>query len=461
MNISAAGYEVPISGMSRKRLREIQGELTVRPEVTVEYAKPKPFKIFRTTTDKLIVPRAWGIDTFGAAPYSGRRGKSIDVAMAPDFKLDSKRHQPEAVQAILDRLQGECAGGLLSLHTGAGKTVIATYLIAQLRLKTLILVHKTFLVNQWQERLQTFIPGVRIGRIQGQLCDADCDVCIATIQSVAQKDYDTAFDDFGLLFIDECHVICTRVFSKALEKAQMRYMIGLSATVNRKDKLERVIQYHLGDVIFNAERKHMTAAVNLIYSDVSNVREITNKKTQKVDRVAMVTELVQDAKRTALITDEIVRCAKNGRKTLILSERRQHLSDIQEVLAARGITDCGMYIGGMNQAQLDESAECQIILGSYSMASTGLDIKDMSCLVLASPLTDITQACGRILRNETTHSKLIIDIVDRVSVFIGQMRRRVSLYHKQGFSVRGESKEDTMRQTTITEAPRHLAIVDE
>ena len=460
MIISSAGYEVPTSGISSKRLREIQGELTVRPELTIEYAKPKPFKIFRAVQDRLIVPRAWGIETFGTAPYSLRQGKSIDVKMVPGFKLDSKRHQPKAVQAILGRLQGECAGGLLSLHTGAGKTVIATYLIAQLQLKTLILVHKTFLLNQWQERLQSFLPGVRIGRIQGQTCEVDCDVCIATIQSVAQKDYGTAFDDFGLLFIDECHVICTRVFSKALEKAQMRYMIGLSATVNRKDKLERVIQYHLGNIIFSAERRHMTASVNLVYSDVRNVGEIINKKTKKVDRVAMVTELVQDEKRTALITDEIVQCAKSGRKTLILSERRQHLRDIQEMLAKRGITDCGMYIGGMNQTQLDESAECQIILGSYSMASTGLDIKDMSCLVLASPLTDVTQACGRILRNETTHSKLIIDIVDRVSVFLRQMRRRVALYHKQSFSVRGEGNEDTMRQTLINDTPRQLAIVD-
>ena len=461
MNISSNGYEVPVSGISKKRLREIQNELTVRPEVTIEYAKPKPFKIFRLTPDRVIVPRAWGVETFGAASYSGRSGNSIDVRMAPGFTLDTKRHQPEAVQAILNRLKGDCAGGLLSLHTGAGKTVIATYLIAQMRLKTLILVHKTFLVNQWQERLQTFIPGVRIGRIQGQTCDVDCDVCIATIQSVAQKNYGDAFDDFGLLFIDECHVICTRVFSKALEKAQMRYMIGLSATVNRKDKLERVIQYHLGNVIFAAERKHMTACVHLVYSDVSNVREIVNRKTQKVDRVAMVTELVQDAKRTALITDEIVRYAKSGRKLLVLSERRQHLNDIQEMLAIRYITDSGMYIGGMSQAQLDESAERQIILGSYSMASTGLDIKDMSCLILASPLTDITQACGRILRNETSHSKLIIDIVDRVSVFLGQMRRRVALYHKQSFNVRGESNEDIMRQTLINETPRQLAIVDE
>lgn len=461
-SVSSDGYCIPVSSLSPKRLREIQAELTVRPQVTIEYAKPKPFKIYKVLSGCVVVPRAWGTMKFGLAPYVGRKGASIDVAMAHGFQLDPSRHQPEAVAAILRQLRGSYAGGLLSLHTGAGKTVIATYLIAQMRLKTLVLVHKTFLLNQWQERLQTFLPGARIGRIQGHVCDVDCDVCIATIQSVALKDYGNAFDDFGLVFVDECHVICTRVFCRALEKAQARYMVGLSATVHRKDKLERVIQNHLGDVIFSAERQNMTAAVRLVYSDVSNFREIFNAKTQKVDRVAMVSELVQCEKRNLLIVSEIARYADIGRKLLVLSERRQHLLTLQSLLLRDGYSDTGLYIGGMSQAQLDEASHCQIILGSYSMASTGLDIKDMSCLVLASPLTDITQACGRILRNTTVHSKVIVDVVDRISVFLGQMRRRVSLYHKQAFDVCSDVENDKLRQTSLHESrvPRQLAIME-
>ena len=87
----------------------------------------------------------------------------------------------------------------------------------------------------------------------------------------------------------------------------------------------------------SAERKHMTATVNLVYADVSRVREIVNRKTQKVDRVAMVTALVQDQRRNALVVDEVARCARSGRKILVLSERRQHLSDIQDMLATRGV----------------------------------------------------------------------------------------------------------------------------
>ena len=344
--------------------------------------------------------------------------------------------------------------------------MIACAVIQRLRVKTLVLVHKSFLLEQWVDRLTSFLPGVRIGRIQGTHVDVDCDVAIGMIQSIAIKEEgtygDEIFESFGLLIVDECHVVCTKVFSKALERAQTKYMIGLSATINRKDKLEKVIEYHLGDVIFSAERQHMTAQVRLVYADPSNIRELTNPKTQKPDRVGMVTNLVNDQDRNILIVQEILAAVAQGRKTLILSERRQHLADLEARLHQMGCTDTGMYIGGMPQEQLKLSEDRTVILGSFSMASTGLDIKDLSCLVLASPLTDVTQACGRILRNATPQYKLIIDIVDRASVFIGQMRRRVASYHKQNFTVRGDEVEDTLRQTQInqTRPITHLAIVE-
>lgn len=457
--ISSEGYVLPLNQIGRKRTREVQQALTIRPVLTVEFAKPKPFKIYRMHEDTIIVPRHWGVKEFGPASYNGASGDRINVAMKEGFRLDETRHQPQAVDAIMNCLTGHCAGGLLSLHTGAGKTVIATCIVSRLKLKTLVLVHKTFLLNQWRERLQTFLPGARIGHIQGKVCETDCDVCIATIQSIALKDYGDIFRTFGLTIIDECHVVCTRVFSKALEKAQTRFMLGLSATLNRKDKLECVIQHFLGDVIFSAERQNMSATVRLVYSDAENIEEIINKKTQKVDRVAMVTALVACGCRNALIINELCRCVAEGRKILVLSERRQHLAELSRLLCNTAGEDvAGLYVGGMNQAELDTSATKQVILGSYSMASTGLDIKDMDCLLLASPLTDITQACGRILRNQTSNYKLIIDIVDRKSVFLGQMRRRVTSYHRQGFAVRGGAHEDTMKQSLISD---QLMIQDE
>ena len=464
--VDRAGYHLSTSGLPKKRVREIVTDLTVRPQQVVEYAKPRPFKIHRAGAETLLVPRAWGHKHFGQATYRGREGEPINLSMAPGFKLDPARHQPEAVDAILQRLRGPYSGGLLSLFTGAGKTVIACAIIQRMRVKALVLVHKSCLLEQWTERLNDYLPGVRIGRIQGARVDTDCDVAIGMIQSIAIKEEgtygDDVFDSFGLLIVDECHVVCTKVFSKALERAQTKWMIGLSATIQRKDKLEKVIEYHLGDVIFSAERKHMTAQVRLVYADASNIRELINPKTQKPDRVAMVTALVNDESRNRVVAKEILSAVAEGRKILVLSERRQHLADIESVLHEMGCTDTGMYIGGMSQEQLKHSEARQVIFGSFSMASTGLDIKDLSCLVLASPLTDITQACGRILRNVTPQAKLIIDIVDRASVFIGQMRRRVALYHKQNFTVRGDEAEDTLRQTKINTNPslNHLAIVD-
>lgn len=437
MHIGTRGYYVPLAALSAVELRQIQRELTVRPILTVEFQKPKAFPVYEMAPPYLIVPRAWGIRRFGDAPYHGRMGVPATVDRAPSFQLDASRSQPDAVRAVLDALVPPHAGGLLCLYTGAGKTVIANWIISELRTKTLIVVHKTFLLAQWRERLAQFLPRARVTEVQGPRVDVGGDVVIGMLQSLSMKEYpDDTFDDFGLVIFDECHLINTRVFQKAIKCVTTRYMLGLTATPERKDRLERVMQWHLGECLFTAQRVNMTATVELVYAEQGAREEIVNPRTRKPDRVAMVTEMVACERRNAHISDVVCRAAVSGRKTLVLSERRAHLAELRQRLAdALGEESVGLYVGGMTEASLRESERCRVILGSYSMASTGLDIPGMSALVLATPLTDVRQASGRILRNVTQHDKRIYDVVDRYSLFVGQMRRRIRDYHAQGFTV--------------------------
>ena len=138
--------------------------------------------------------------------------------------------------------------------------------------------------------------------------------------------------------------------------------------------------------------------------------------------------------RNELIADVVAAECVKGAKILVMSERRAHLDRITELLSERGL-DSGQYVGGMSKEDLKDSEGKAIILGTYSMASTGLDIKDLTTLILATPRTDVVQACGRVVRNKTKKEKKIIDIVDRYSCFIGQMRRRVISYHKLNYNV--------------------------
>ena len=130
------------------------------------------------------------------------------------------------------------------------------HLVSRLKKKTLVIVHKEFLLNQWVERIQQFLPKARVGRIQGQIIDIeDKDIVIGMLQSLSMKEYPSSvFDSFGFTIIDEVHHISSQTFSNALFKIVTKYMLGLSATMNRKDGTTRVFKMFLGDVIFKGKR---------------------------------------------------------------------------------------------------------------------------------------------------------------------------------------------------------------
>ena len=156
-------------------------------------------------------------------------------------------------------------GGVLSLDCGMGKTVVAIKMISKLQLKTLIIVHKDFLANQWLERLSMFLPNVSVGRIQGQVVDIDGkDVVIAMLQSMSMKHYDVGiFEDFKHVVVDECHHIAAKVFSRAMMKVKNSFKLGLSATPDRADGLTRVLNWFLGDIVLSLRNKN---------EDVTNVK---------------------------------------------------------------------------------------------------------------------------------------------------------------------------------------------
>jgi superfamily II DNA or RNA helicase len=118
--------------------------------------------------------------------------------------------------------------------------------------KTLVIVHKEFLLNQWIERIHQFLPTARVGKIQGSTVDVDNkDIVIGMLQSLSMKDYPAdTFTSFGLMVIDEVHHISSEVFSCALFKVVTKYTMGLSATMNRKDGTTKVFKMFLGDVVY-------------------------------------------------------------------------------------------------------------------------------------------------------------------------------------------------------------------
>ena len=440
---------------TREQFERVKGELRFRPDVKVEYGFPKKsFNVFTVNEDNSVtVPRGWGIKHIGKAESRFTEGGDIgeNVRMLEEFKLDETRSQDKAIEAVLDVLNTpvERGGqmGLISLPCGGGKTVLFIYILVRLiRKRCVIVVHTNQLADQWEERFRFFCPEIRIGRVQGQTKKVkDCDVVICMLQTLSMKDdlESCLFDDFSVMAIDECHLVCTETFSKLLTRWGTQILFGLSATPSRKDKLENVLFAHLGGIVYSGTREKVPVRVVIEYPDVSECKELMNPRTKKPDHVAMITALVEDEKRTHLIARKAIENMSS--KVLILSERRGHLERIGYHICEINPSyenEIGMYRGKMKPEELKESEQKSIILGTYSIASVGLDIKGLNTLILATPRSDVVQASGRIQRDlSPLFGKKIVDFYDKFSVFTGQYAKRLQYYKKSEFEIAGMKRQ--------------------
>jgi len=441
MSLGRSGVVLAKSELGRSELDCMRRELTVRPIATgnpfSEFGQS--FRVYHETKHDLCIPRhyysrdySWTGGTPAACPLLVFTGR-----------LKSETRQPEAAKACAKAFQ-ERGGGILSLPTGFGKTTVGLYVACQLGLKTLVVAHKEFLIDQWIERIRSFVPTARIGRVQQDTCDtADKDIVVAMMQSVCSKDYGPhAFDDFGLLIIDEVHHISAPTFCRTMYRACCPYVLGLSATPERKDGLTRVIEWFVGPVFFKIERKaqqHVRVKV-IKYTCGDYARPPPQTRSGTLNLPELISQVCMDPVRNRMVLSAIDKCVAQGRKTIVLSDRRNHCMDLLAELQTRGI-DAALYIGGMKQEARKESEKSAVIIATYSQANEGLDIPSLNALVMATPKSDVVQAVGRILREASgqasDHAPLVIDFLDDYGIFYAQFAKRRKYYTSVGFDVLG------------------------
>ena len=174
----------------------------------------------------------------------------------------------------------------------------------KMKVKTVVLVHKQFLLNQWEERIGMFLPEARIGKVQGKIRDVENkDIILAMLQTVAMKDCSDLFEGCGQLIVDECHHIAAKVFCGALFKIPVKFTLGLSATPDRKDGLEYVIHWFLGPTVLTMENVSENNVDVIIHDfDMDYPDEVYNKMG-KLALPTMITQLSAMDERNHKIVD--------------------------------------------------------------------------------------------------------------------------------------------------------------
>jgi superfamily II DNA or RNA helicase len=314
--------------------------------------------------------------------------------------------QPEAVLTTLNHLQSrKAAGGIIQAPTGSGKTIISLAMIKELRLKTIVLVHRQFLANQWKDRINQFLPDAKVGFIGGAKWKVEgCHIVIALIETLASWAKNNTVrselsTEFGLVILDEQHRAGAPGWSQAIPLLHASKRIGISARPKRSDGLENAFLYHTGPVIFKGSVLRLTPKIRRVWTDfkINNERINPNFMSKELavrfmtKNVGYNTQVVNQIKQ-ALIAD---------RKILVYSHSLDHLKKMKEELDS-GWTGKPMvsayFVGGMKEAELNESAKANVIFATFQMAVDSLDIPPLDTVVLATPIRNPEQCVGRILR---------------------------------------------------------------
>lgn len=359
-----------------------------------------------------------------------------------ELQADLRQEQQQCLESVTGRLKSEHKGlgGVIRAVPGWGKTVCGLAIAAHYDLPTVVLVHRGFLLDQWEERISQFLPWARVGRAQQEVCTyRGASIVLGMVHSVAAGGYPQEFYDWpGLLIVDECHRMGARTWSPAAGMFSSRYRIGITATPRRKDKAENAFYYHIGPILFAAKEQRLQPKIRRVWTPFK-LYKTERFNPNLAPRTLIIKFLLGSKLRNREIALQLVQAVKAGRKCLLVSEQLNHLSKLEEMFFEEWVPEegessvgIGYYVGGMSKADLAESAKAQIIFATIQYSAEGLDIPQLDTLFLASPVSDVEQVVGRILRPYPgKKDPIVVDFRDdHVSQFKKQGEKRDAYYDK-------------------------------
>jgi superfamily II DNA or RNA helicase len=333
--------------------------------------------------------------------------------------------------------------GVIVAPSGSGKTIIGLELVARRKLPSLILVHRKQILDQWVERIRTFlsIPKAHIGQFSGIKKKIGKQITVGLLQSLGRKnDLSSLKDQFGTIIVDECHHIPASTFREVIAQLNPQYIYGLTATPKRKHNDEKLIYVYIGDIVARMEAVDFTP----MSSGVTKPLEVIVRSTNLFIPFEFTADLFQllakvicyDTARNKMIVEDIIKETGGGRKVLVLSERKEHLEIINLYLKGRCET---IVISGDDTVGARKSKGKQILDGHYqAILSTGqffgegVDVRGFTSLILAFPFPfegKLVQYLGRL--RDIGIQRRIIDYRDTHIPFLEKQYKQRERYYKK------------------------------
>lgn len=346
--------------------------------------------------------------------------------------------------------------GVLSAATGFGKTVLAAHIIAKRKRNTLILVHRTHLLEQWIVQLQAFLDleHISIGRIGGGKTQPTNQIDIALIQSLVRKgEVDDCIADYGQLIVDECHHLSAVSFESVTRQCKAKYVLGLTATPIRKDGLQPIIFMQCGPIRHHVDAKKQAKKRPFSHFIVPRYTEfkLPSNVIQQYERPPIQTvyaELAKNSRRNEMIVNDVLSALKNGRSPVILTERKEHVSFFVNRLSGYSKHIIALQ-GGMGKKahqqmlekldSIDEHEE-RVLIATGRYIGEGFDDARLDTLFLAMPVSwkgTLAQYSGRLHRIHHNKTKVqVYDYIDyRVPTLQRMSEKRMSGYRSLGYEI--------------------------
>lgn len=382
-----------------------------------------------------------------AVPFTfiDRRRKCAEVTF--QFTGTLRPFQEEACRAVLKK-----EFGVLTAPTGAGKTVMALALVAKRRQPTLIVVHTKDLAHQWIARIERFlgIPEKEVGLIGGGVFRLGDHITVAMVQSLYKR-ADEVAPAIGHLIVDECHRAPSRTFTEAVTRFDAHYMTGLSATPWRRDKLSRLIFFHLGESAWKIDKAPLIDAGHILKAEVRfRLTPFFSDIDGTTHYAKLMTQLTGDPVRNALIVDDIARELPHTHGTLlVLSDRKAHCENMKTLLRYNHGIEADLITGDLSKAARAEAVErlekgeTRVLFATSQLIGEGFDANCLATLFLTYPIRfsgRLLQYLGRVLRPGPGKDKaIIVDYVDaEIGVLESAARARLSVYQANNIAVAPE-----------------------